>query len=344
MLKALADTQRRHIETDIWTLVPKLEKFMWIGTRRRVGFTLVELLVVIGIIAMLISILMPALSSARRQANMIKCLSNLRNLGNATVMYANDNRGGIIPSIQWYNGLDDCWAFALVAGHYLPDPRIQGGALGDAASTAASVLVCPSVRAARATDSTAGIGTTQLIDGFERRYSKWMLPSGASAPDDINNGASGACILDISYGINGASTGINGGQVDTNNLPSQAVWVTGGSGGSGKAGMNPYLRLPQFKRSSQVVLLFDGSAWNAWQGTSASPNYLYRIAGRHGIVKGGNLNDPKWYNTGLTNILFLDGHAQTVARGDLPQTQADAPAIKWSSTYNKSPILWNRSQ
>jgi prepilin-type N-terminal cleavage/methylation domain-containing protein/prepilin-type processing-associated H-X9-DG protein len=313
-------------------------------SRRHFGFTLVELLVVIGIIALLISILLPVLSSARRQANTIKCLSNLRSLGTACLMYANDNRGGIVPSIQWYNGLDDCWAFALVAGHYLPDPHIQGGAQGDAASTAASVLVCPSVRAARATDSTAGIGTTQLIDGYERRYSKWMLPSGAGAPDDVTNGASGACILDISYGINGASTGIPGGQADTNNLPSQAVWVTGGSGGSGKAGMNPYMHIWQFKKSSQVALLFDGSAWNAWQGTSAGPNYLYRIAGRHGIVKGSDLNDPKWYRTGLTNVLFLDGHAQSVPRGELPQSQADAPAIKWSATYNKSTILWNRSQ
>lgn len=76
---------------------------MW-KRRSPKGFTLVELLVVIGIIAVLIGILLPALAKAREQANTVKCGSNLRQIGQAMAEYL-ANYQQTFPAAYTYNGM-----------------------------------------------------------------------------------------------------------------------------------------------------------------------------------------------------------------------------------------------
>ena len=116
------------------------------------AFTLVELLVVIGIIAVLIGILLPSLNKARQQATTAKCLSNLRSIGHGIKLYAAEQNGFLVPG--WVAEGDDDdgggrpgrdnYATILVGLKYSAAPD-RDGPVGDddADSLIDSVFRCP---------------------------------------------------------------------------------------------------------------------------------------------------------------------------------------------------------
>jgi prepilin-type processing-associated H-X9-DG protein/prepilin-type N-terminal cleavage/methylation domain-containing protein len=111
---------------------------------KRAAFTLVELLVVIGIIALLVGILLPTLSQAQRAGKDVKCQSNIRQLCASLLNYAAENKGKFPPNINPFTPpggppqIQNYWYDRDRIGKYLPNTKVTG-----TDSILTPVMVCP---------------------------------------------------------------------------------------------------------------------------------------------------------------------------------------------------------
>jgi prepilin-type N-terminal cleavage/methylation domain-containing protein/prepilin-type processing-associated H-X9-DG protein len=106
------------------------------------GFTLVELLVVIGIIALLISILLPVLGTARESARQVQCASNIRQLCTALINYSTENKGRF-PSNHSMAGQTRFWYDLARIGRFMPKSTVSDATL-DTSSLQGPFMFCPS--------------------------------------------------------------------------------------------------------------------------------------------------------------------------------------------------------
>jgi prepilin-type N-terminal cleavage/methylation domain-containing protein/prepilin-type processing-associated H-X9-DG protein len=218
--------------------------------RRRIAFTLVELLVVIAIIAILIAILLPVLGSVRRQAQTVKCAAAMRELGNAYLFYAQENKGYLpAPRIGYAYNIDSLLFDAGQAND------IPGQVIAENAHW--YDLIAKYIAKGRAATPQSPQELANITNSVIRGCPAFF--QAGDAPTNPQNAISGTNRLSVGYGMNWwPLAGPNVPALGTD-FPTPANKHNFDINASGSAGR--WFKLSEYKQATDRALLADARWW-----------------------------------------------------------------------------------
>ena len=268
----------------------------------RRGFTLVELLVVIGIIAILLSILLPSLNKARRAARQVQCASNVRQLVMGEIQYFTDNKYHFSPYYDYHPGTpaDNPAKFQIEWMQQVTKPEQLN-----------KVRLCP-----EAMDPNPGYTNSPSTNMPGAAFNCWGPGGNAMAYyDNTWKPNTPPKQMMGSYTYNGYCLR----SYDTSGSP-PATWSGHDSslGGSGQAADLSRLWVPPLKKTGEVPIICDGIWPTAWPKDPAMKNEgvppsLYEPAGTGSMNIGNNWTRVCVARHGAAiNVGFMDGHVSKV--------------------------------
>jgi prepilin-type N-terminal cleavage/methylation domain-containing protein/prepilin-type processing-associated H-X9-DG protein len=286
------------------------------------AFTLVELLVVIGIIAILVALLLPALQGARRQAAVVQCASNMRQISMAMLMYIDAYKGKFPPVSALDSSTTDIkvayprgwwWPNELVRGNFIKAPSVYAGPGATTARknyNSSNVFRCPEGIPQEYAGASNG-AATYPTDSLNNRFHWFNDTTATITVDGIQ--------IPSWYALNarGAKSLLD------NALTRSSVNPTITKAGDRVSPFVSFLsnveladvhdpawdrKMSNVRKSAELIMIIE-SATNNWDFRQGTYPHLPRMGARHGKKTADGLN--AW-----TNFAFFDGHVALYPTAD----------------------------